>query len=74
MKRKDLTKMRRKFHFSFDSGEVMGWRYCPVCGSELLEIYPGEYVGHFNCSNDECNDNHVIGFRIELEDVEIDEN
>ena len=43
---------------TIDLREASSWRYCPKCGSELLEVYPGDYTGFTSCMNehdDECS-------------------
>ena len=51
---------------AFDFEEtVWEWRYCPLCGSELIEVYPGDYVGHTTCYNEDCDG---VGFDIIIKD------
>lgn len=61
-----MTESRRKFFYVFEAGEVESWKYCPVCGEELLEIYPGDYFGHITCMGDYCVEG--IDFKIKWED------
>lgn len=46
-----------KWKFVFDAGDVTQWKYCPLCGSEILEVYPGDYFGHISCfrKDDTCD-------------------
>lgn len=44
----------RKYFYVFKDGEVAGWKYCPQCGAELLEVYQGDYRGHTTCMTDDC--------------------
>lgn len=54
----------RKFIYTFEERDVGRWEYCPLCGSELLEVYPGDYFGHLTCGSEEgyCDDD--ISFKI----------
>lgn len=45
-----------KWKMSVDIGEALSWRYCPKCGSELLEVYPGDFTGHSSCMNEHDED------------------
>lgn len=38
-----------KYKFVFNASDVNKWKFCPLCGSEILEIYPGDYFGHISC-------------------------
>src|SRR5699024_10275157 len=58
----------RKYFCTFDAGEVDSWKYCPRCGEEILEIYPGDYFGHIACINDKHDED--IEFKIEWEESE----
>lgn len=33
-------------------GEMLNWKYCPICGGELFEVYPGDFTVHTVCDND----------------------
>lgn len=49
---------------AFNIGKMLNeWKYCPICGNEILEVYPGDFVGHITCwdEKDECTS---IGFGI----------
>lgn len=48
--------------YVFDGNDVDKWKYCPKCGSEILEIYPGDYFGHITCFKD--NESCDIDFTI----------
>ena len=49
--------MEKRTHISmFTLDEVLDWEYCPLCGSELFEVYLGDFAGHTTCKNDECDD------------------
>lgn len=43
-------------------GDLFDWKYCPLCGSELLEVYVGDYTAHTVCENENCDDS--VGFRV----------
>ena len=34
--------------------EVMEWKHCPLCGRELVEVYPGDFACHTNCDDIDC--------------------
>lgn len=54
--------MEKRTHISmFTLDEVLDWKYCPLCGSEIFEVYAGDFAGHATCENDECDG---IGFYI----------
>lgn len=48
--------------YVFDNGDVDRWKHCPMCGSEILEVYPGDYFGHITCFKEEdtCDINFEI--------------
>ena len=64
-----MTKMVRKYFYTFEAGEVDKWKYCPKCGAEILEVYPGDYFGHITCFGEEdtCDINFEVTYR-EAED------
>lgn len=35
--------------------EIFDWRYCPMCGTEILEYCPGDFTAHIICSSDDCD-------------------
>ena len=41
-------------HYVFKEGQISGFKFCPMCGAEILEVYPGDYMGHITCLNEEC--------------------
>lgn len=43
--------------------EASAWKFCPKCGSELLEVYPGDFVGHTTCMN-ESDDDCIVDFDV----------
>lgn len=45
-----------KWKISVDLSEALHWKYCPKCGSELLEVYPGDFTGHTTCMNEHDGD------------------
>ena len=46
----------RKFYYVFEAIELDEWKYCPKCGAEILEVYPGDFVGHITCfGDDDCD-------------------
>ena len=49
---KDTNNIRFKYVFSPD--HVDAFEYCPRCGSEIIEVYPGDFDGHTTCMNEEC--------------------
>ncbi len=59
----------RKFFYVFNEADVSKWKYCPLCGSPIIEVYPGDFCGHITCAGD---DDCEIDFEIELEDVSAD--
>ena len=61
-----MSKGKRKFYYTFEADEVDSWKYCPVCGEEFLEVYPGDYFGHITCMNDPFDE--PIEFKITWED------
>lgn len=42
-----------KWKVSIGIAEISSWKYCPRCGSELIEVYPGDFRGHTSCMNEE---------------------
>lgn len=54
-----------KWKFAFDAGDVSKWKYCPLCGSEILEVYPGDYYGHITCFAD--SESCDIDFKVFVE-------
>lgn len=36
--------------------EMLDWKFCPLCGSELFEVYPGDFTIHTVCTSDNCDD------------------
>ena len=36
--------------------DVDRFRYCPYCGSDIVEVYPGDYHGFTTCMNEACDD------------------
>lgn len=60
--------MKRTYHFTFDGSDVSNWRYCPKCGAEILEIYPGDYFGHITCFGDD--DTCDISFEVTYREAE----
>ena len=49
------------WRFVFDDS-VNGWRYCPLCGEEILEVYTGDYHGMISCMGD--HENEIVEFEI----------
>ena len=44
-----------------DLDEVRGgWKYCPNCGTEILQVYPGDYYVFI-----ECEDGCAVDFKIQ---------
>lgn len=41
--------------YVFEAETVDKWKYCPICGAEILEVYPGDYHGHTTCMTDDCD-------------------
>lgn len=37
----------------FNGRDVQPWKYCPMCGNEILEVYPGDFFGHITCFKDD---------------------
>lgn len=56
---------RIKYKFAFDGADVSTWDYCPKCGAEILEVYPGDFYGHIMCfgGEDSCD----IDFKVYAE-------
>lgn len=44
-----------KYLAAIPVGDMFNWKYCPVCGSELFEVYPGDFTIHTVCENDNCD-------------------
>lgn len=36
--------------YVFEEDDVRNWRYCPVCGEEILWVIADEDEGHVSCS------------------------
>ena len=43
------------------------WNYCPTCGSELVEVYPGDFSEHITCDNSNCSNDGINGFSCDEE-------
>lgn len=54
MTNKNITSERTLIGM-FNIDDVLDFKYCPVCGNELLEVYLGDYAGHANCDSDDCD-------------------
>lgn len=41
---------------------ITKWRYCPICGEEIIELSVGDYTGQVICDgeSDVCNINFDI--------------
>ena len=42
----------RKHFYVFDEKDVNKWRYCPICGEEILWTVVGEIGGRLTCSGE----------------------
>lgn len=52
-----------KFHFVFEAKSIMNFKYCPYCGNEIMQVYPGDYAGFVQCWEcEECEEE--LGFYI----------
>lgn len=38
-----------KYHYVFESESILDFKYCPYCGKEIMEVYPGDYGGFIQC-------------------------
>lgn len=47
--------MTDKWIYVFAAETVDKWKYCPACGTEILEVYPGDRFGHTTCMTDDCD-------------------
>ena len=43
-----------KYKYIFNAKDIDSFKYCPHCGSEIIEVYTGDYTGSIMCSNDNC--------------------
>lgn len=57
--------MPRRYYFIFDGSDVSAWRFCPKCGAEILEVYPGDYHGYITCfgSDDSCDIDFEVTYK-----------
>lgn len=53
-----------KYLANISVGDLFDWKYCPVCGSELFEVYVGDFTAHTVCENEDCDD---VGFHLIIE-------
>lgn len=37
------------YHYVFSEKEISKMKFCPYCGGKIMEIYPGDYMGHISC-------------------------
>lgn len=46
-----------KYHFVFNAEHVMNFKYCPYCGGEIMQVYPGDFNGFIQCMEcEECEE------------------
>ena len=45
-----------KYLANISVGDLFDWKYCPVCGNELFEVYVGDFTAHTVCENEDCDD------------------
>lgn len=44
-------------HYVFKADSINKMKYCPFCGSEMISVYDGDYMGQVECLNcDECEE------------------
>lgn len=55
------------FKYIFNGSDVDKFEFCPLCGSRIIEVYPGDRHGHTTCFNEDCDD---VYFEIKREDAE----
>jgi hypothetical protein len=60
--------VNREFYYVFHDDEVRNWKYCPICGNEILEVYPGDYFGYISCMGEHGAD-ETIDFTVTYKDV-----
>jgi transposase-like protein len=44
-------------HYVFKAQSIHKFKYCPYCGKEIMQVYPGDYCGMVQCFEcEECSD------------------
>ena len=44
-------------HYVFRADSINKMKHCPFCGSEMISVYDGDYMGQVECLNcDECEE------------------
>lgn len=47
----------KTLHYVFRADSINKMKYCPFCGSEMISVYDGDYMGQVECLNcDECEE------------------
>lgn len=70
IRRSEVILDKQEYLATFNIGKMLAnWKFCPICGSELLEVYPGDYFGHTNCW-DEAEKCDGVGFNIIVKNVD----
>lgn len=57
----------RKYYYIFDAKDIHKFKFCPMCGSDTVYTYDGDYGGMIQCLD--CPDDaDSIDFTITWED------
>lgn len=66
---KEIFPLANKYHFVFEAKSVMDFKYCPYCGEEIMQVYPGDFRGFVQCFEcEECEERLEFSILQEMKD------